>query len=353
MSFLKVDDIHLILGDFIMKGVSFEIEKGDYLAIIGPTGAGKTILLESIVGFYPPEQGTIYLEGKDITRVKPYKRNIGIVYQDYALMPHMTVFDNIAYGAKKKISDPEIMKVKLKQIAASLKIDHLLHRRPGKLSGGEKQRTALARALIAEPRLLLLDEPLSSLDPQMRKETRRLIRTEIQKRKITVIHITHDLTDAWALASKVAVFKKGKIIQFGTMDTVFNRPENRFTADMVGVKLFSGRVKETIAGMTCIDVGGLLLYSSDLAELGESVRVAVRPENIMIAPKKPEAISARNIIKSTLDRIETTAGLQLLSLSANGIAFKILITRNALEEMALNPGDTVYALIKCTHVKIV
>ena len=168
MSLLAIQDLHIDLGEFYLKGISLSLERGDYLVIIGPTGAGKTILLESIIGFWRPDRGRIYLEGRDITDEPPEKRRIGIVYQDYALLPNFSVFKNIAYGLKKR--QKQGVGEKVQAMAASLRIDHLLHRRPATLSGGEQQRVALARALIVEPRLLLMDEPFSALDPQTRRE---------------------------------------------------------------------------------------------------------------------------------------------------------------------------------------
>ncbi|MBW1759339.1 MAG: ATP-binding cassette domain-containing protein, partial [Deltaproteobacteria bacterium] len=154
MSFLTIEDLHLNLGEFFLQEVFLSLQKGDYLAVLGPTGAGKTILLESIIGFWKPNKGQIYLEGENITGLLPEKRRIGIVYQDYALLPHFTVFKNIAYGLEKKEKKKETLGEKVREMAAALRIDHLLHRKPATLAGGEQQRVALARALIVEPRLL-------------------------------------------------------------------------------------------------------------------------------------------------------------------------------------------------------
>ena len=153
MDFLEIEDLSIDLGEFKLVDVNLKVKKGDYLTIIGPTGSGKSILLETIAGFYKPEKGRIYLEGEDITDLPPEKRNMSIVYQDYVLFPHKTVFDNIAYGLKKKIKDKDKIKEEITQIVEVLNISHLLHRTPDTLSGGEQQRVALARALVVKPKL--------------------------------------------------------------------------------------------------------------------------------------------------------------------------------------------------------
>ncbi len=156
------------LGGFKLRDVTFSVDKCDYVCIIGPTGVGKSILLETIAGLYNPKKGRILLDGEDITHLPPERKHVGVVYQDYALFPHMTVFNNIAYGLRKKIKDKNIVKQEVKRIAELLEIDHLLHRKPGTLSGDEQQRVALARALIVRPKLLLMDEPFSALDVRQR-----------------------------------------------------------------------------------------------------------------------------------------------------------------------------------------
>ncbi|MCK9274400.1 MAG: ATP-binding cassette domain-containing protein [Syntrophales bacterium] len=283
MSFLRIDNLHISLGDFYLKDVSFTLEKRDYLIIIGPTGAGKTILLESIVGFWKPQKGSIYLEKVDITNELPEKRNIGIVYQDYVLLPHFTVFDNIAYGLKKKKCCQK--ESKIREMACMLNIDHLLHRRPDTLSGGEQQRVALARALVVDPKLLLMDEPFSALDPQTGRETRQLLKRVISKSDITVIHISHDLNDAWALANKTAVLREGALLQFGKVDEIFNRPRSAFIANFVGATILHGTAEKNGNGLTSVNIDGVKLASIDSAINGSDVTVAIRPENIIVLKK--------------------------------------------------------------------
>lgn len=352
MSLLDIEDLHINLGEFCLKGVSFSLEKGDYLNIIGPTGAGKTILLESIIGFWRPDQGRIFIEGEDITYELPERRRIGIVYQDYALLPHFTVFKNIAYGLKK-IAKGGGIEERVKTIATSLHIDHLLHRKPDTLSGGEQQRVALARALAVEPRLLLMDEPFSALDPQTRKEARRLLKRVIRERGTTVIHITHDLDDAWALAEKIAVLREGKLLQFGALEDVFNRPESRFIADFVGANILDGKVLECADGLSVVSVNGFHLSSRDEAGVGSDVKIAIRPENVVVVKDARTRQPCQNILESILVEIIAEGKTCLLNLQSGETFIKVLVANNALERLALKEDDRVYALIRHDNVRII
>ncbi|MFO7885447.1 MAG: ATP-binding cassette domain-containing protein [Desulfobacteraceae bacterium] len=352
MSFLRIEDLHINLGEFYLKNIFLTMEKGDYLMIIGPTGAGKTILLESIIGFSSPDRGKIYLEDRDITNELPEKRHIGIVYQDYALLPHFTVYKNIAYGLKK-IEKPGCIKEKVNDMAQSLHIDHLLHRKPETLSGGEQQRVALARSLVVEPRLLLMDEPFSALDPQTRRQTRKLLKQAVKKKKTTVVHISHDLDDAWSLASKVAVFREGRLLQFGDLDEVFNRPGSRFIADFVDVTVLKGIAVENGKDVSTIAFDGFKLQRIDEAEPGTEVKVALRPENIILSRRHPEEMSVQNVLKSELEEIVNEGKTSMIFLKYKNTKFRVLVTNNAVDQLRLKPGDTLYALIKSANVRII
>jgi molybdate transport system ATP-binding protein len=351
MSFVDIDDLSIDLGEFSLKGVSLSLERGDYLTVIGPTGAGKTIFLESIVGFWRPDRGNIVLDGRDITTLPPEHRHIGIVYQDYALLPHMTVYRNIAYGLKKH--KPKNMDGAIRKMARSLHIDHLLHRKPTTLSGGEQQRAALARVLIVEPSLLLMDEPFSALDPQTRRRARLLLKEAIGERKTTVIHITHDLDDAWALANKLAVFRDGRLLQLGALDAVFSRPKNRFVAEFVGTGFFSGTVVSRNNGCIHIDVKGTCLQSLDRADDGDAVDVAIRCEDIRVSRRKPLVSNGFNVLNATLENVIPEGSSSLLDLRVETIGMNALITQNAMRRLDARRGDNLYALIRKEHVKIV
>ncbi|CCK79479.1 ABC transporter ATP-binding protein [Desulfobacula toluolica] len=351
MTLLEIENLHIHLGEFYLQGISFSLEKGDYLSIIGPTGSGKTILLESIVGFWAPDKGRIIVEGDDLTHELPERRRIGIVYQDYALLPHFTVFKNIAYGLKK--IQKHGIKEKIKDLAISLNIGHLLHRKPATLSGGEQQRVALARALAVEPRLLLMDEPFSALDLQTKNEARRLLKQAIQDRGTTVIHITHDLEDAWALANKIAVIKNGHLIQFGAMEEIFHRPNSQFIADFVGVNILDGQVIQSSLGMSTVRVNGFELMSRDEAPVGSRVKVAIRPENIVVLKAPPGLEYAKNILKTTLTQVVNQGNTCLLHLKSQETFIKVLVTHNALEMNAFCEGNDAYAIVRQDDVRII
>jgi len=351
MSFFRVEDLHIKLPEFNLEDVSLSLDRGDYLTIIGPTGAGKTIFLESIVGFWHPDRGRIFLNERDITDELPEKRHIGIVYQDYALLPHMTVQENIAYGLKKH--RPDGMEQAILDMAESLNIDHLLHRKPATLSGGEQQRAALARVLIVEPQLLLMDEPFSALDQQTRRRARIMLKEAVRERSTTVIHITHDLDDAWALADKLAVFRQGRLLQFGPMKSVFCRPRSKFVAEFVGAEFFSGTVVSCEGSTSKIDVGGICLTSLDRAEKGERVDVAIRYEDISVTTKRPSDNNGFNVVKGTLKHVIPEGPASILDMRANGIEINALMSNRAIDSLDLRRGGNLYALIKKENVNIV
>lgn len=352
MSFLRVEDMHINLGEFSLKGVSIELGRGEYHTIMGPTGAGKTILLECIIGFYRPEKGRVFLDGKDITDDPPEKRRIGIVYQDYALLPHKDVFGNIEYGLKKTDRDKESRREKILKISESLNISHILHRKPTTLSGGEQQRTALARALVVEPRLLLMDEPLSALDPQTRQTTRSLLRKLMRDSDVTVLHITHDMDDVWALADRVAIMRNGRLEQHDTMRSVFNRPNSRFIADFVGATIYEGTTLPGCNGYCNIDVQGLQLATVDRAKAGEQVRVVLRPENVMVFQKRPEKTSIQNLVEATLEDYYKEGVLYHLSFRSGEVNIPAVVTSSSFHELNLERNGRSFLGVKAANVKL-
>jgi molybdate/tungstate transport system ATP-binding protein len=234
---LRLININRRLGDFALKDINLEVPDGQYYVLLGRSGSGKTQLLELIAGLEHPDTGTIVLDEKDITKQKIQDRKVGIVFQDYAVFPHMTVFGNIAYPLKVRKEHRLTVIDKVNKAAIAMNIKHLLDRSTEKLSGGELQRVALARTLITSPRLLLLDEPLSSLDTSLKDDLKRLLRN-LNRSGQTIIHVTHDYSDAISLAKRVGVLHNGRIIQEGSVDDVFKNPSNRFIARYAGIKNF-------------------------------------------------------------------------------------------------------------------
>ncbi len=233
---LELKNITLRFKEFSLEDVNLNIRKGEYYVILGLSGAGKSLLLESIAGMQRPQHGQILLEGIDITHEKIQNRKVGYVFQDHAVFPHMNVFNNIAYSIKKEFTK-NVIKQKVSAVAEVVSIGHLLGRDPKTLSGGESQRVALARTLIRDPKCILLDEPFASLDVQLRDDLRALLR-KLNRMGRTIIHVTHDYEEAISLAQKIAVFQDGKIIQQGDPFEVFANPVSEFVARFRGVRNF-------------------------------------------------------------------------------------------------------------------
>ncbi len=270
-----------------VDGVSLALAEGEFFALLGPSGCGKTTLLRMLAGFEQPDEGRILIAGADMARVPPYARPVNMMFQSYALFPHMSVADNIAFGLRQaKLPRDEIER----RVAAMLdlvQLASLARRKPQQLSGGERQRVALARALVLEPKLLLLDEPLTALDRKLREETRfELVRIQ-QRVGITFLMVTHDQEEAMSMASRLAVMDKGRIVQIGAPDEVYERPGNRFVAGFLGaVNLFAARVVAAESGLLMLDCAETnsrfwVSYERDLAP-GTEIALALRPEKIVV-----------------------------------------------------------------------
>ncbi len=216
---IEINGVFKTIENFSLEDISLTIREKEYLVILGPTGSGKTLLLETLAGIYRPDRGVIVIKGKDVTDTPPEKRHIGMVYQDYMLFPHLTLGENIAFGLKTAKKSPALIKEKVEEMSAMLGISHLLHRFPAGLSGGEQQRGAIARAMVMEPSALLLDEPFSAVDEftalRLQKEVKKLHHLT----GATTVHITHRFDEAYVLADRIAVMNSGKIIQVDTPET--------------------------------------------------------------------------------------------------------------------------------------
>ena len=217
-----------------LKGIDLEIEPQEFFALLGPSGSGKSTTLRVIAGLEEPDEGSMMVDGVDVTGASPGDRNVAMVFQNYALYPHMTLAENIGFPLKMDKVPKDRIPAMVQEAADRVKIGHLLHRRPGQLSGGQQQRCALARAIVRQPRLFLLDEPLSNLDAQLRLETRIELKRLHSSMDVTTVYVTHDQEEAMTLADRMAIFSDGEIIQTGTPEDVFNRPENMDVAGFIG-----------------------------------------------------------------------------------------------------------------------
>ncbi|MEV0617757.1 ABC transporter ATP-binding protein [Nonomuraea sp. NPDC050404] len=256
------------------------IRKGEFLSILGPSGCGKTTLLNSIAGFVQPTAGRIVIDGADVTGRPPYRRGLGVVFQNYALFPHMTVAANVAYGLRVRRLDKAEREERVREALRLVGLEGYAERRPKQLSGGQQQRVALARALAIRPPVLLLDEPLSNLDAKLRREMRVELRAIQRRIGTTMVFVTHDQEEALALSDRVAVMNGGRIEQLGTPDEVYRRPATRFVAQFIG----AANVLEGTVTAGGLDLGGGLVVGGlpGLVE-GERAVVAIRPERIRLS----------------------------------------------------------------------
>lgn len=336
------------MGEFFLDSISLDIAEGEYMVIIGPTGAGKTILLETVAGIYEPDFGRIFLDGNEITQTPPKDRNICMVYQDYMLFPHLTVEENIGFGLKsKKVPADEITEAVLKY-AEMLHIDHLLHRYPDTLSGGEQQRTAIARAMVMKPRALLLDEPLSALDAKTREKLRRELRSLHDITQATIIHITHNFEEIFDLADRVAIMNEGKIIQVGAPDEIFRKPGNHFVAEFVGATNVFRGISTVENGIARVTIGNIEIKAHSEEE--GNVYISVRPEEILVSTA-PLASPVRNTFAGTIRDIRH-CGVMIRLIVDIGVEYIVALTRQGFEEANLAIGDSVFIAFKATSVHV-
>ena len=269
---------HTVKGEvYAVRDVSLAVAEGELLTLLGPSGCGKSTTLRMIAGFEEPDAGTILIGGKDVTHILPNRRGIGFVFQNYALFPHLSVFENVAYGLRVQRLDEASIARAVEGVLELVGLAHYGRQQPHQLSGGEQQRVALARAVVFEPQVLLFDEPLSNLDAKLRVEMREQIRALQKRIGITTVYVTHDQEEAMAISDRIAVMDKGSVVQHGTAHELYYRPQTEFVANFIGrTNLVEGRV--VTAGEVEIEGVRVAFYSGLAA--GERARLVVRPEMI-------------------------------------------------------------------------
>lgn len=354
---VAVDDIWMKFGDVVaLSGVSLEIEEGELMTLLGPSGCGKTTLLRIIAGLYKPTRGKVYFDNVDVTDKPPWERNVGLIFQDYALWPHMTVFDNIAYGLKLRRVPKEERAERVSRVAELLRIQELLDRFPHQLSGGQQQRVALARAVVINPSLLLLDEPLSNLDAKIRVNVRSEIR-KLQKRLgITSIYVTHDQEEALSISDRIAVMNMGRIEQVGKPLEVYHNPASVFVSDFIGqANIIPGRVKE-------VDIESkVLLVETEmgifrLPQLGDStfpgeVYIAFRPEHVEISRRPFEPGMDYLTVEGIVDNIHFLGNIMRIEVRVGEKTVKSEV-HNPLSLGILGSGDKVYLRIRYSDARL-
>lgn len=341
---ITIRELGIELRDFYLRDINLDIAENEFFILMGPTGAGKTVLLEAIAGLVPIKCGKIYIGGKDITALPPEKRGISIVYQDYALFPHLTVRDNITYGLHFHKIDKREAQERLAQLIEALNLSRLQHRLPANLSGGEKQRVSVARALMVEPKVLLLDEPLSALDPGFREEVRAAIKSLHRTSRTTFLMVTHDFSEALSLAGRAAVMNNGGIEQVGSIQDIFKRPESRFVAEFVGMKnLFSVEFRGTkaLVNHLAIDLG--------IEPINDHGYIAIRPEDIVLSRQRFSS-SMRNSFPAIVTAIIDQGFYYAVHVQSGEVSFTSLITKSSLIELDLHETADVVISFKATAI---
>ncbi len=307
MEFLRLDKVVKRYGDLtVLDQVSFEARQGEFVVFVGPSGCGKSTLMRSIAGLETLSDGRVYIDGVDVTHVAPAARKVAMVFQSYALYPHMSVRDNMAFGLKVAKASPAEIEARIKQASGILQIGHLLDRRPRELSGGQRQRVAIGRAIVRNPKLFLFDEPLSNLDAELRTQMRIEIARLHRDLGVTMVYVTHDQVEAMTLADRIVVLRAGKVEQVGTPSELYDRPTNTFVAGFIG----SPRMNFITVDVTGTEGGLHLAHPSFAAPItldrpakarvGDKLTMGLRPEQLVLDGERPIRLTLRGELSENL-----------------------------------------------------
>lgn len=348
---IRVENLSNNWGVFTLNNISLEVKAGEYFVILGPTGSGKTLLLELIVGLYIPNEGKIFIAEKDITYEVPEKRNLGFLYQDYSLFPHLSVKKNIEYGMKlRNISNNEINS-KIEELSNILKIEHLMQRDTTTLSGGEQQKVALARALAINPKVLLLDEPFSALDENTKSKLISEMKELHRKEGITFIHVTHSQEEAILLADRIGIMMNGTIVQVGTPDEIFYKPISKEIAKFVKIEnIWEGKVIEKNKEELIVDVNNNHMVAlCDHFKIGQDVRLIIRPEDIIIGKGDT---SARNTFRGKVISIIKHGFYYIIRIDC-GFKVEAAVTKQSIENLGIREGEDINIFFKATALQVI
>jgi spermidine/putrescine transport system ATP-binding protein len=310
---VRLERVSKLFGDApAVDDLSLDIEEGEFFSMLGPSGCGKTTTLRMIGGFEEPSLGTVYLGGRDVTDLPPYKRDVNTVFQSYALFPHLDVFENVAFGLRRKKVAKADIEARVREAMQLVDLEGFGSRKPREMSGGQQQRVALARALVNRPKVLLLDEPLGALDLKLRKQMQLELKTIQQEVGITFIYVTHDQEEAMTMSDRLAVMRRGKIEQLGEPETVYESPATEFVAGFLGASnLLDGELAGGDGMMNVRLSGGELVTipaERIPREVDKSVKVGVRPEKISIGSADQDAPAGTNSVTGLL-RMSTYIGV--------------------------------------------
>jgi len=332
--FIHVQSVTKRFGDFTaVDGVDLKIYQGELFCLLGGSGCGKTTLLRMLAGFEQPTYGNIFIDGEDMTALPPYERPVNMMFQSYALFPHMTVESNVGYGLRRDGRPKDEIADRVADMLQLVELSPFAKRKPHQLSGGQRQRVALARSLVKQPKVLLLDEPLGALDKKLREQTQFELMAIQDRVGITFVVVTHDQEEAMTLSTRIAVMDQGEILQIGTPTDIYEYPESRYTADFIGsINMFEGVVTESTDGHLVVrseDAGCDFYVDRDEGlRVGVPVSVAVRPEKITIS--RGETSAAHNVLKGTVNDVGYLGNQSIFRVkTASGSVVKVT-TQNAV-----------------------
>ena len=342
MAFIEIQNLFKRFKKVVaVNRIQLEINKGEMLTLLGPSGCGKTTTLRCIAGLEKPEEGDIIIDGQPMLSqgfVQPSKRGIGMVFQNYAVWPHMKVFSNIVYGLKlQKISKQKIRE-RAQQVLELVGLAGLQDRYPSQLSGGQQQRVALARALVTNPKVLLLDEPLSNLDAKLREELRFEIKSLVRRMGITSVYVTHDQAEAMVISDRIAVMDSGNVVQIGTANEIYEKPANKFVADFIGTMNFMpGEVVEVLPDAAGVYVRTELsekilctTSGNTTTSAGEKVYASIRPEDVEVFTEPPEA--RENLFKGTIAHRAYLGNFMYFFVSVNDTMIRVQVPHHLPQE---------------------
>ena len=336
---VSLKDVEKYFGsNYVIKKLNLDIVEGEFLTLLGPSGCGKTTILRMIAGFEDSSSGIIEVEGERVEDKEPYERDVNTVFQSYALFPHMTVYDNVAYGLTvKKVPKAEI-KQRVKEMLELVQLVGFEGRKPDMMSGGQKQRVAIARALINNPKVLLLDEPLGALDLKLRKQMQIELKRLQKRLNITFVYVTHDQEEAMTMSDRIAVINNGVLEQLGTPDEIYNCPKTKFVADFIGESnSFDGTVEEVIGEACNVSLSnGLVAIKSSNLKVGEKIYICVRPELIRYSKIPVDKFTISGFVKDVI-----FVGSQHKTLVLMDDGYEVKLTR-VKPDTTIKEGDRLY-----------
>jgi len=346
---LEVKNLSVQRGSFFLEDICLDVQDGEYFILLGPTGAGKTVLLESIAGTYGISGGEVWIDGRNVTSLNLQQRRVGFAYQDYVLQRHLPVRDNISFGMTWRYKTRREIKEAVDQVIELLGLQNLLEKRPWSLSGGESQKICLARAIGIKPDLLLLDEPLGSVDLESREVTERQLKEMHNRLKLTTIHVTHDFEEAIALGDRIAVMIGGHIVQIGTPNEVFRHPNSEAVARFLMTRnIFEGEVQDGTGSQSAFCLDGEKL--AVVTPLRGKRHASIRPEDISISKEPPDSDTV-NSLPGIISRISDRGSVVYVRINVPP-EITCLILHSSLKEMGLEEGQRVYVTFNASAVNI-